>query len=120
MRGNIDVVEIHGDLNKRTKFYQCRAFCDSGVWDGYDTDRVDGCFGTSAINIGFDHPGLCFQVNVSWYNDWMQWRQHIDRLSRQGQESTSHLLFGFKDFQGLCLQFNLNIIMPIRSKHSFT
>lgn len=95
---DLDVIEIHGDLNKVTKFYRCRAFCSGEMWDGYDTERVVGCFGTSAIDVGFDHPHLVYQINIGWCHDWMQWRQCIGRLSRHGEQSTSYLIVGFSNY----------------------
>eukprot|EP00956_Cyclotella_meneghiniana_P013668 scaffold19824_cov62-Cyclotella_meneghiniana.AAC.10 len=95
---DLDVVIIQGDLSKVKKFYRCRVFCDDRIWEDYDKGRVVGCFGTSCIDIEFDHPRLVFQINVQWPHEWLQWRQRIGRLARQGQESESHLLLSFNDY----------------------
>jgi superfamily II DNA helicase RecQ len=90
----IGVLLLHGAQHILEKFHYTRLFCQNSL-EGLD---FRGLIGTSAGDIGIDHPRLVFQVLLQLPRDMHSLIQRRGRLGRQGQDSESHLVMSLSDF----------------------
>jgi hypothetical protein len=60
--GDIDVIAVHGKLEKEEKFFNLTAFCSDDMIHGYDCQPVRCYLSTASRDHGINHSNLRFEV----------------------------------------------------------
>ena len=76
----VDVVHIHGHLDRFEKFYFTRIYCSDIIVPDFNPNVL---VGTSAINVGIDNHRVDFIMRIGWPRDLFTFFQEKGRGSRE-------------------------------------
>jgi superfamily II DNA/RNA helicase len=95
---DIDVITVHGQLEKEEKFFNLTAFCSDDVVDGFDRQPSRVYTSTASGDHGINHSDLRAEVMCEWPENISVFVQRRGRLVRNGGDGECHLVASLDNF----------------------